>query len=83
MNPNSIIAYDNIKPTLTKRESEVLQVIKDNPGITIRDVAEKLNTFSHVISGRFGSLVKKQAIEIIGTHYYPGSIQPHSKYRVK
>lgn len=88
MNTNSLIAYESIKPTLTKRESEVLQVIKDNPGITIRDVAKEMSkrtgieVSSNQISGRFGKLEEKGAIEIIGTHYYPGSIQPHSKYRV-
>lgn len=82
MNPNSILAYQSIKPSLTKRESEVYEIIKANPGITIRDTAYKLNTFSHVISGRFGALEKKGAIKIEGTYYYPGSIQPHSKYRV-
>lgn len=79
---NSLIAFESIKPELTKRESEVYEIVKANPGITIRDVAEKMKTYPNCISGRFSALEEKKAIKIEGTHYYPGSIQPHSKYRV-
>lgn len=82
MNPNSILAYQSIKPSLTKRESEVYEIIKANPGITIREAASKLGKESGQISGRFTDMTKKGAIKIEGTHYYEGSSQPHSKYRV-
>jgi predicted transcriptional regulator len=81
---NSLFAFDySVKPTLTKRQEQVYEVIKNNPGITLREIAEKLSSFSHVLSGRIGELKSKSKIKESGVKYFEGSKQPHTKWEAQ
>lgn len=61
VNPNSVKQYyEKVKPNLTEREQEVLEVIKRYPnGITCYEVAMQLKRFPNQISGRFKPLEDK------------------------
>ena len=60
VNENSLKAYAKIKPELTQREQEVLDVIKRHPnGITCYEVAGFLKKYPNQISGRFKPLEDK------------------------
>ena len=59
--------YENIIPELTNRESEVLQALKElGKPSTMHDVAKFMMRELNTISGRFGKLVEKRKLIIIG-----------------
>jgi DNA-binding NarL/FixJ family response regulator len=59
MHINSLFQWrENVKPTLTKRQQEVLNVYEYGGGFTDEDVAEKLGYPINRISGRVGELIK-------------------------
>ncbi len=65
---NSIQAYKElVQPTLTKRETEVLEWIKRFPARSINDYARFMLTTPNVISGRFKPLKEKGKIMDVGT----------------
>jgi DNA-binding transcriptional regulator YhcF (GntR family) len=77
----SLKALETVMKTLPKRQFQVYEKIATFPGITIREVASKLKTFPHAISGRFGELEKKGIIKTCKEcKYFKGEAQPHSKY---
>lgn len=67
MNPNSTNVYENIvKPTAETRRKEIKAAIKVLGPSTMEQVADYLDTFVHVISGRFGELQRTEELEIVG-----------------
>lgn len=79
-----MIAFKNILKELTPREMDVYNKIRTFPGITIRETAVKLKTFSHCISGRFTALEKKGVIMTKECKYFKEDKikNPHSKYEL-
>jgi DNA-binding NarL/FixJ family response regulator len=63
----SLMAYDEIRPSLQKREMEVLEVIKKARfGITNNEISKFLNLPINCITGRTNSLVKKKKVKNSG-----------------
>jgi Mn-dependent DtxR family transcriptional regulator len=64
---NSLHAYYNdVLPTLSERQKEVLRAIRHLGSATCSEVATFLKTFPHTISGRFSELSKKSLIKEVG-----------------
>ncbi len=87
MKQTSKIAYKHIIKTLTPREMQVFEKVKEFPGITLRETASKLRLREHIISGRFTGLKTKGVIKekeikkgVPDWKYFTGSKLPHSKY---
>lgn len=67
MNQMSMAAYfGKVKPNLTDREGEVLEVIDLNYPTTLEQVARIMHVPEHTISGRFTGLKKKGLIKAVG-----------------
>ena len=57
------IWHATIKRELPKRQQAVLEIIEEFQPISLHQVARKLDTFPHVISGRITELKDKRRIE--------------------
>jgi DNA-binding MarR family transcriptional regulator len=79
----SKIAYKRILGTLSRGQRRVFLIITRFPGSTIKDVAKKLKTDPHKISGRFSEMERSGRIKTDGFKYYKEESQPHNKYFVK
>ena len=56
----SLLAYEDLKPSLQKREAQVLEVIKKaKAGITNNEISRYLHLPINCITGRTNTLVKK------------------------
>lgn len=78
----SLKAFEKILRELPKRQMQVFEKVHSFPGITIREVAIKMNVGVNVISGRFSELEEKGIIETCKEcKYFIGSNQPHSMYK--
>jgi predicted HTH transcriptional regulator len=58
--------HTKIKPELTNREREVFEAVKELGSATMHEVAKHMNRELNTISGRFGKLVEKGKLKIIG-----------------
>lgn len=64
MNPLSLKVYDReVRPTLTKRQSEVLAALRVMSRGTCYEVADFMGVKANTISGRFGELEKLKRIK--------------------
>ncbi len=72
-NDNSNEVFNKIRSTLTQREEEVLNFIKQFPGFTASEIADKMNKKHNQISGRFKPLKEKGKIIKVGTKIIEGS----------
>ena len=79
MNSNSLAVYvEKVLPTLSQRQTDVINSITNLNKCTIYQAARYLGVFPNQISGRFGELVKKGAIKIVGKIHQDN--RPHSIY---
>ena len=70
----SLVAYQKVLPTLTRRQQEVLDALEGLGGsATMHRVAMHILRPLHCISGRFGELVKKERIWISSYEFAGGS----------
>lgn len=59
--------YEKIMPTLNNRQEQVLNAIAEiDRSCTMHEVADFLKIPLNAISGRFGELVKKEKIKVVG-----------------
>jgi ATP/maltotriose-dependent transcriptional regulator MalT len=66
----SLMAYDEIRPSLQKREMEVLEVIKKAKiGITNNEISHYLSLPINCITGRTNGLVKKGKVKNGGKRF--------------
>lgn len=62
--PNSLAAYNGLKPKLTPREAWVIDALDDIYPASVEEVAAHLGVYPNIISGRFTSLKNKEQIVI-------------------
>lgn len=67
MNQMSMAAFfTKVKPELTKREEDVMDVVELKYPTTLEQVARVMRVPEHTISGRFTGLKKKDRIKAVG-----------------
>ncbi len=82
VHPNSLFAYENdILPTLSERQREVVNALRYLGPSTCSEVATHLKTFPHALSGRFTELRKKELIVEIGNKIINN--RPHAIWTLK
>lgn len=80
MHKNSLEAWENeVKPTLTQREQDVLDELKKLVLATCEETANSMGRYPNQISGRFTALKEKGAIKEMATKLVRG--RQHSIYR--
>lgn len=73
MNKNSLLAYKNLTPELTKRQAEVFEIFQNGGEYTDQEVAQKLGWPINRVSGRVGDLIKLNKIVVAGRKQQNGS----------
>ena len=67
MNENSLDVYFNdIAPTMTRREKDVMNAIFTIEPCTMHEVANHMGVQLNTISGRFSALVRKSKLVVVG-----------------
>jgi hypothetical protein len=70
---NSLLAFVEVKKTLPARQAVVYEAMKRLGCASMHDAAIFLNVPLHTISGRFGELVKKGKLRIVGAEEMKGN----------
>lgn len=79
MNANSITVYvEKVLPTLSQRQTDVINSITNLNKCTIYQSARYLGVFPNQISGRFTELIEKNAIKVVGR--VTENNRPHNVY---
>jgi DNA-binding MarR family transcriptional regulator len=85
MRANSLKAWEEIARRLTRDEMMVFEKVLTFPGLTQREIADKIGVPVHTISGRFTSLEDKKIFYVEGVKMFPsrtGRMLPHGRYYI-
>ena len=72
--------FNDVLPTLAKRQKDVLSVIIQHGQMTVFECARIMKLFPHQISGRFTELTKKGALKVVNKVYHES--RPNNVYEI-